>query len=200
MSKKNKELRAQLRSEKGKRAAARARKAGLIPVEVYGSGTENKSLLINALEWESLMRKDHDLNLLELVTENGNVAVLVKDIQYSVIKRETIHIDFQEVKMDQSIHTSVAIHALPGDPVGLTRGGLLEQVLHDIEITCLPASLPESIMVDIKGLDLDQSLLVKDLPVLDGVKYNHDESGVVFVLAQQAAAQSTEEQAEAVTE
>jgi large subunit ribosomal protein L25 len=197
MSKNNKELRAQLRTAKGKRAAARARKEGLIPVEVYGSHSENQSLLVDAVEWDGLTRADHDINLVDLVTEDGKVTVLVKEIQYSVINRDPIHIDFQAVKMDEEISTAVAIHALPGDPVGLSHGGLLEQIMHEVEISCLPTDLPESIMVDISGLDVDDSLLVKDLPVIKGVTYNHDEIGVVFMVAQQAAAVSEEEAEEA---
>jgi large subunit ribosomal protein L25 len=197
MSKNNKELRAQLRTAKGKRAAARARKEGLIPVEVYGSHSENQSLLVDAVEWDGLTRADHDINLMDLVTEDGKVTVLVKEIQYSVINRDPIHIDFQAVKMDEEISTAVAIHALPGDPVGLSHGGLLEQIMHEVEISCLPTDLPESIMVDISGLDVDDSLLVKDLPVIKGVTYNHDEIGVVFMVAQQAAAVSEEEAEEA---
>ncbi len=193
MSKNNKELRAQLRTAKGKRAAARARKEGLIPVEVYGSHSDNQSLLVDAVEWDGLTRADHDINLMDLVTDNGKVTVLVKEIQYSVINRDPIHIDFQAVKMDEEISTAVAIHALPGDPVGLSHGGLLEQIMHEVEISCLPTDLPESIMVDISSLDVDDSLLVKDLPVIKGVTYNHDEIGVVFMVAQQAAAVSDEE-------
>ncbi len=197
MSKNNKELRAQLRTGKGKRAAARAREEGLIPVEVYGSHSENQSLLVDAVEWDGLTRADHDINLVDLVTEDGKVTVLVKEIQYSVMKHAPIHIDFQAVKMDEEISTAVAIHALPGDPVGLSHGGLLEQIMHEVEISCLPADLPESIMVDISGLDVEESLLVKDLPVIKGVTYNHDEIGVVFMVAQQAAAASEEEAEEA---
>ena len=197
MSKNNKELRAQFRTAKGKRAAARAREEGLIPVEVYGSHSENQSLLVSAVEWNGLTRVDHDINLVDLVTEDGKVTVLVKEIQYSVINRDPIHIDFQAVKMDEEISTAVSIHALPGDPVGLSHGGLLEQILHEVEISCLPSDLPESIMVDISGLDVDDSLLVKDLPVIEGVTYNHDEIGVVFMVAQQAAMSSEEEAEEA---
>lgn len=200
MSKKTKELRVLARTETGKKASKRDREQGLIPAEVYGHSATNQSLLVNAIEWAAILREDHDINLLELIGDKIKMTVLIKDVQYSIIKRDPIHIDFQEVKMDEELTTSVAIHSLPGDPVGLSHGGLLEQVLHEVQVVCKPADLPESIQVDISGIDVGQSLVVKELPVIDGVKYDHDEDGVVFMVAEPAAAPAEDEEADEVQE
>ena len=188
MSKKNKELRVLARTETGKKASKRDREQGLIPAEVYGHSAKNQSLLVNAVEWATLLREDSDINLLDLAGDKIKKTVLIKDVQYSIINRDPIHIDFQEVKMDEELTTSVAIHALPGDPIGLSHGGLLEQVMHEVQVVCKPADLPESIQVDISGIEVGQSLVIKELPVIDGVKYDHDEDGVVFMVAEPAAA------------
>lgn len=197
MSKKNKELRVLARTETGKKASKRDREKGLIPAEVYGHSAANQSLLVDAIEWASLLREDHDINLLDLVGDKIKKTVLIKDVQFSVIKKDPIHIDFQEVKMDEVLTTSVVIHALPGDPVGLSHGGLLEQIMHEIQIICKPANLPESIQVDISGLEVGESLHVKELPAIDGVKYDHDEDGVVFMVAEPAVSAVAEEAAPA---
>jgi large subunit ribosomal protein L25 len=176
------------RSEFGRNASRRARKAGLVPAVVYSKGQEGKAIYVDAREWAALCNSD--FNLVTLIDGKSKTSALVKEVQVNYLKNEYIHIDFQEVAMNEAITASVAVHAAPGDPVGLSQGGLLEQQMHEIEVSSLPAALPESIAVDVSGLELDQHLLVKDIVLPEGVTAVTDGDHIVFTVMQPAAAAS----------
>jgi large subunit ribosomal protein L25 len=184
------EIAAKPRSEFGKNASRRARRAGLVPAVVYSKGQEGSAIYVDAREWAALCNSD--FNLVTLVDGKKKTAVLVKEVQVNYLKNEYIHIDFQEVAMNEAITASVAVHAAPGDPAGFAQGGLLEQQMHEIEVSSLPSALPESIAVDVSGLELDQHLLVKDIVLPEGVTAVTDGDHIVFTVMQPAAAASAE--------
>jgi large subunit ribosomal protein L25 len=103
------------------------------------------------------------------------------------MKKVYLHLDFQAVKMDEKIHSTVPVHALIGEPIGVTHGGILEQPLYAIDVACTPSALPEVISVNIKDLDLEQSLHVKDLIMPEGVTAVTSQDAVVFHIMRPAA-------------
>lgn len=178
------------RTETGKGFSRRSRRAGSIPAIIYCKGKENKNLVIDAREWSHVAK--HDIKLVDLKKEDGELCkALIKEIQEDFLKGNVLHIDFQEVRMDEVITASVSVYAMPGTvPVGLSMGGILEQPMHEIEVSCLPGDLPETIEVDISKIELEQSLHVKDIVMPKGVTAVSDPNGIVFHVGIQAAEES----------
>ena len=144
------------RSELGKGAVNRLRKAGHIPAVVYSKGSAAKTIYFNAAEWEALQK--FELNLIALKEGENEILALIKDVQNDFMRGKASHVDFLEVRRDQVIKASVAIHAGHTAPAGIAQGGLLEQFVHEIEVECLPDALPEFIEADVSKLELDQEM------------------------------------------
>lgn len=191
MSVLNNELAIKQRDVSGNGPARRARKEGLIPAVMYSGGKESRLLYVDAGAWGVIA--SHDYGLLKLTEGRKKTTVLVKEVQKNFLKNQVLHIDFQEVKMDEKIHTTVPVHALPGDPAGLSQGGILDQPLHELEVLCLPGDLPQSIDVDITGLGLDEYLRAGDLELPMGVEAITDSDQVVFHVLKRVVETETEE-------
>jgi large subunit ribosomal protein L25 len=117
---------------------------------------------------------------------------LVKEVQYDTLRNVFLHIDFQAVRMDEKIHASVPVHPAFGvEAIGITHGGILEQPLHTIEVSCLPTALPEAITIDLAGLEVDHSIHVKDLVMPAGVSAVSDPDAVVFHMIKPSTAEAT---------
>lgn len=167
------------RKEFGTSGSRRARRRGRIPGIVYGRGFEPKSFLLKENEWTSFSRHGN-IHLVELKPETGkSFNALVKDAQFDYLSGKTVHIDFIEIKMDELITTSITVHS-KGIAAGAAQGGVLEQLLHEIEISCLPQNIPESIEVDVTSLELDKAIHVKDIALPEGVKAVTPENQAVF--------------------
>ncbi len=177
MSKVNNEIAVQERREFGKNASRRARKAGQIPVSVYSKGKESRSFLIDADEWKVL--SGHGAHMVTLLDGAKKIPALVKEVQFNYLKNYVLHVDFQEVDLNQEITDFVPIHA-HGESVGAAHGGILEQELHELEVTCRPDHLPEAIRVDVSALAIGDSLHVKDLVLPEGVRTAEDPETTVF--------------------
>ena len=150
------------RSELGKGAVNRLRKAGHIPAVVYSKGAAAKTIYFGAAEWEALQK--FELNLIALKEGDNEILALIKDVQN----------DFMRGK------ATVAVHAGHTVPVGISQGGLLEQFVHEIEVECLPDALPESVEIDVSKLELDQAMHVSELVLPEGVKAASEGDIVVF--------------------
>ncbi len=189
-SKTNYELAVELRSELGTGAARRARKAGKIPAVMYSRGAETTPLFIDAREWDALAK--HDFNLLTLHQGKKKTAAVVKEIQRNYLKSYVVHVDFQEVKMDEKITASIPVRAAHDEAAGVSKGGLLEQGIHEIEVNCLPGSLPEHLEVDISALEIGDALHAGELVLPKDVELITDPKLVVFQIVKAVMEQATE--------
>lgn len=146
--------------------ARRMRREGTIPAVVYAHGAEAVSIAIADDELKKLAGHN---GMAELKCSCGcSKMAIIKEVQRHPITNKILHVDFLEVKMDEKITVQVAL-VLTGDAIGLSQGGQLEQVLHEIEVECLPANVPEVITVDVSALALDQAMRVADLALPAGV-------------------------------
>lgn len=109
-----------------------------------------------------------------------------------------MHVDFQEVREDEEIYASVPIES-EGDPVGTSKGGVLEQCLGELEINCLPKNLQETFKVDVSGMEVGDTLLISDLS-FEGIKILNDEDQQVFHVGLPKAPTEDEDEEEEVTE
>ncbi len=160
-------LHARPRSERGKTAARALRREGRVPAVIYGHGEETRSLSVDSLELEKLLSSITVENtLIELSIEGGDsTRALIREVQWHPYKPQVLHLDFYQVHAGEKIHLPVPVR-LHGTPLGVREdGGVLQQVLHDLEVECLPRDIPEAIDVDVSELRIGDSVHVRDVSV-----------------------------------
>jgi len=179
------ELEAQPRETKKRNRNKASREAGRIPGVVYGGGEEKNSLVeVDEKTFGRVMDSaSSDTVLLNLKVGDASRLALVQEVQHHPVSRKTLHVDFREVKPDQSV--IVTLPTVPvGEAVGVkTGGGTLEHVLRYIKVKGTPFSLPESIEVDVAALDIGQTLHVSDVATADGVELLSNASNPVISIS-----------------
>ena len=168
-----------------KNHARRVRVAGLIPAVVYGAGqpavavTVDPKVVTKILHSESGHNTIFDLD----VTGSGALKAMIVDWQHEPIKGKLLHIDLKRIAMDKAMRVSVPI-VLVGIPVGVkTQGGVLEHVLREVEIECLPGDIPSHLDVDVSALEMNGSIHVSDLPHSGSIKFLGAEDATVAHVA-----------------
>lgn len=156
----------------GKGAASRLRADGFTPAVIYGVGGESVSVKLNSHDFEYAIHHlsgEHALVDIQVGVDGDAHPALIQDIQYDPLRDNPIHVDFLRVRMDEKLNTTVPL-ILTGTSVGVKQeGGVLDQVLRDIEIECLPANLPEELEIDVTEMAIGDSMHVSDLTAPEGV-------------------------------
>jgi len=196
------ELVVQKRDEKGKGSARRLRAGGFVPAVVYGPDKENRLLKVESGALKQLIHTAGTGKLVDLrIDGNGSepqiCTVLVKDMQQDPIKGEFLHVDFYQVPMDREISISVPV-VLIGEEDRVADGGVLTQNLHELEVSCLPANIPERVEVDVSGLAIGDSIQVMEVEVGEGITITTDpnETVVSVVVPTQEVVEEEEEPGE----
>jgi len=164
-----------------KNAARRVRVAGKIPAVVYGAGqdaiavTVDPRVIIKILHSESGHNTIFDLNI-----EGGKATkAMIVDWQNEPIKGKLLHIDLKRIAMDKLMRVSVPVQLI-GIPAGVkTGGGILEHVMREVEIECLPGDIPSHIDVDVTGVELHGVVRIADLPHSGSIKFLGEEDATV---------------------
>jgi len=161
------------RSLQGTGASRRLRNAGKTPAIVYGAGNEPQLIEIdhNAL-FHALKKEAFHASILDLEIAGKSEQVLLRDVQYHPFKQLILHVDFQRVDAKQKLHTKVPLHFLNPEisPAVKLSAAIVSHIFTEIEITCLPANLPEFIAVDLAKLEVGHSIHVKDITLPSGVE------------------------------
>ena len=163
---------AKTRDDRGKNAARRLRRGGLVPAVIYGGKGDNLSVSVDPKALQKVLRSEAGRNaILKLdIAGQGSANAILKSWQVDPIKETFLHADFYRIAMDVAIRVTVPVHTV-GEARGVkVDGGILESVLRAISVECLPGDIPERIDVDVSGLGINQSLRVSDLQVPDKVK------------------------------
>jgi large subunit ribosomal protein L25 len=196
-------LAVQPREETGKGAARRARRSGEVPAIVYGGGRDPVSISVNRRKISDLVNKsEHGIRsvfLLELAGADKKRHAMIRDVQIHPVSRELIHVDFIRVDMQKKIHVSIPIH-LKGTARGQKTGGLVDFVLREIEVECLPTAIPDEIVIDVSSLDIGDSLRLEDLELPTGAEPVGETSRVVVTVSAPKAVAAEEEEVEEVEE
>ena len=164
-----------------KNAARRVRVAGKIPAVLYGAGHDAVAVEVDPKQISRILFSETGHNTIFDVQVEGvpSAKAMIVDWQREPIKDMLIHIDMKRIALDKLLRVSVRIKLL-GIPVGVkTEGGILDQVLREVEIECLPADIPNHIDVDVSGLALHGALRISDLPHSDKIKYLKNEDATV---------------------
>ena len=160
----NATLRASRRDTGGKGAARKLRGTGQVPAVLYGHGDRTESLAVDAHDLELLLQHVNPENtLIGLDIDGSRADVLVREIQRHPYRPEVLHVDFLLVHGDEALKLDIPVR-LTGTPVGvLDEGGVLDQVLYELHVECLPGNIPDAAEVDISGLHVGESVRVGDV-------------------------------------
>jgi len=168
-------LEAQPRDAGTKNHARRVRRDGKIPAVVYGAGKDSVSVSVDPRHVSRILNSETGHNTIFDLTLNGDrTKAMIVDWQYEPIKGHLLHIDLKRIAMDRVLKVSVPIF-LVGEAAGVKQeGGIMEQMLREVEVECLPSDIPSHIDADVSELTFGKVLRVSDLPHLDKLKFITD--------------------------
>jgi large subunit ribosomal protein L25 len=197
------ELVAAPRDATGKEAVKKMRHEGRIPAVLYGHGFESMPISLDEKSLKTLLRQEKGLRgLLSLKVEGKKETshtVMVKEMQRHPIKDHILHVDFQKIRSGEELSGEVALQFV-GEPVGIKAGGILQHFLYSISVQCLPEDLPESIEIDISGLDIKDNIRVSDLAAIEGVKFTNNPDEIVVAVAPKRVKEEIKEEEEFLEE
>lgn len=175
---------ANIRTATGTGAVNRLRKSGAIPAVVYGRGRDNLNVQLDSRSFTKIINHSASDNILvNLQIDSGNQLALVQEVQHDHIKGGIIHVDFHAVNENEDIHAAVPVE-LVGEAAGLKFGGLLELLVHALEVHCLPKDLPEKIQIDVAHLKVGDAIHVSEVTLPKGVSTRIDGSVIVAHLVE----------------
>lgn len=165
----------------GKGPARRARAQGRIPAVFYGAKSEGQNLTVDARDFSRRIANLEGTHLIELRSSTAGLdkrMVLLREVQHHPVTGAPVHADFYEVMLDQAIVVRVALH-FEGKAAGVALGGILQPIVREMEVRCLPTAIPDFISVDVSPLAIHDALHVKDLQLPEGVEAMLDEDETV---------------------
>ena len=195
-------LKAEGRARTGSGSLKQMRREGFVPAVVYGGGADNQNVKIHAKTFRDMLKASaSDSILVNLDLDGGSTQLaFLQDVQQNALTGQYLHVDFLAVGADTAITANLPL-VFTGEAAGVKAGGLLEQLLYTIEISCLPKDLPESITVDVTELIVGQALHIGEIAFPEGVTPILNADVVVAVVAKTRLAKSDEaEGAEATDE
>src|SRR5919201_4633030 len=189
-------LNVQTRESRGSAASRRLRANGLIPGVLYGNGGEAHPFCIEERELRRVLTGDHGLHaILDVVLDDGGQKAhhaVLKEYQLDPTRPRLLHIDLQEVRLDQAINTQVVVE-LVGESEGVKEGGVLSQVAREVNVEALPMEVPDRLELDVSGMAIGDTLRLADLRVPDGVKLLDDPETVLATVTPPTKIEEEEE-------
>jgi len=176
-------IQAQKRIGTGKGVARKLRREGTIPAIIYGKDVVPLPLTISDREWRLVQPRVKSNTIIKIEMEEGGTTqekpVMLKGTQRSIAGK-VLHVDFLQVSMERSVQVEIPIH-LTGDPIGVVKGGVIEQHLRTIMVESLPGQIPDSLQVDISGLDIGDSIHVHEISLPGTRLLEHPDVAIVGV-------------------
>ena len=175
-------LEAKVRTQTGKGAVRKLRRQGRIPAILYGGEGGSVPLEVEEREFETLRAAAAGQNVitnLKLDGKSGESVALVKDIQHHPVTERILHIDFCRISLKEKLTVAVPI-AVVGESDGVKQGGIVEHLLWEVDVECLPTQIPEKIEVDITTLNIGDTIHIRDLKEEEGIKILTDAEKTVL--------------------
>lgn len=192
-------LNASKRESLGKNQVNKLREEKLVPGILYKRGGENIPVQIEAGEFDKVYREAGSSSLIDVLVDGHKELALIKEIQRHPFKNIVLHVDFQTIRMDEAIRLSVPIHLEGRDEIRL-QPSVLNQILSELEIECLPGDIPEEVSINVSDMDFETPIYVKDLEVFsdDKITVFHEEDDIVATLSEPQEVVEEEEEGEEV--
>ncbi len=159
-----------------KRAAGRLRREGKLPGVFYGQKIDPVPLQVNRKELSNRIAELEGSHIIRMKSTSAlleDKVALIKEVQVHPVTGEVLHLDLYEIDLTQKITVKVPLHFV-GKPQGVVKGGILQPVVREIEVECLPIDIPEILDVDVSSLEIGQSLHASDMSVQEGVLITSD--------------------------
>jgi len=179
------ELKASLREEKGKELNKKLRNTGLVPGVVYRKGEETVSLKVDSRSLSKALHTDAGENVIIKLFIEGDKKkkeriVVIKELQKDPVKDKLVHVDLNEISLTETLKVKVPITS-KGDAIGVKQeGGVLQHIMWEADVECLPTNIPDKIEVDVTNLKIGGTLSIKDILPPEGVKILGDPESIVF--------------------
>ncbi len=175
-----KNIEATPRQSGNKNEARRLRKDGLIPAVLYGAGLEPLNISVDPRQMKRILGSESGHNsIFDLSAGGDSGKAMIVDWQADPVKGALLHVDLKRIAMDKLLRVSVPV-TLKGEAPGVKlQGGILEQMMREVEVECLPADIPSHIDADVSKLEFGQTIRVSDLPHSDKVKFITDETQAI---------------------
>jgi large subunit ribosomal protein L25 len=169
------------RAPEGSRSARRLRREGQVPGVIYGGGDEPQHFAVDARTLRNTLA--HAGQVIEVSIDGASTNVLIKDVQRHPVRGEAVHVDLLRVRMDVLIHATVPIefHGSEDSP-GVTEGGIFNQELREVNIEALPGDIPDSIVQDVSGLVMNETVTLEVLSAPAGVRLLDDPETVIATI------------------
>jgi large subunit ribosomal protein L25 len=191
----------ELRRERGKLNNRRLRRDGKIPAVLYGHGEENVCLAVSAEAFRALLR--HGSRLVDLAGAVSESA-FIRDMQWDTWGTHVLHVDFTRISADEIVEVTVAIE-LRGEAPGVREGGVINQLIHDVEIACPAGAIPEKLQANINHLKLEESIPLSAISLPQGAKLLVEDLDAIVVecvvpqeLPEEAAAEAVSGEPEVI--
>lgn len=167
----------------GTRPSRRLRRRGMVPATLYGQGAEAVSVAVDARDLRNALATDAGINvLIDLAVGEETHTSLARQLQRHPTKGDILHLDFVKISLTDRVEAAIAVELI-GDPAGVREmGGIIETVTNTVSVHTLVTAIPESIRVDISGLEVGDLIRVADLPELEGVEYLDDPDLPIVVI------------------
>ena len=187
-------LKASVREESGTKSSVALRQQGKLPAVVYGHKKEPVSITLDARQFVDSLH--HGNRIFDVDLAGAKDTLLVKDIQYDYLGDTVIHADLMRVNLSERVKVQVMIK-LTGTAAGVHMGGIVEEIMNSIEVECAVRDIPEFLPLDIKGLELDQTLRAEEIELPAGFTLITDpNAGVVGCHESKAIIAEEDEDAE----
>ena len=174
---------ARKRTEGGKGPARRVRQDGFIPGIIYGPETEPVSVAVNEKEFRSSMKGVEGTSLIDLNVDGDHRKVVLREIQRDPVTSRVIHVDFHAISMNKPINVAVPIHYI-GTPIGVkTDGGIMQVTMRELEVSCLPTSIPDHLDIDVEELRIGESIHVSDVTIPEAKILSETRRTIVVIAA-----------------
>ena len=173
------EIEARPRESRGTRACRRLRKQGLVPAVLYGHGEANVLLSVKVADVEHLVAQR--AFIVQVNWDGQQDSAQIKEVQYDALGDDVVHVDFQRISLTEMVTVSVRVE-LHGEPAGAAEGGVLSQQMHELEVQCLPTTIPQRLRVEVGHLGIGDDLRIKDMVFPEGVVPVEDPELVVVAV------------------
>jgi large subunit ribosomal protein L25 len=200
MASDNTALAVSARAVEGSRATRRLRRQGLVPGVMYGGGEDPQPFAVDARTLRNTIA--HSGAVIEISLDGAKgTPVIVKDLQNHPVRGHALHVDFLRVRMDQKIHSTVTLELTGAhEAPGVVEGGILNQEVRELNIEALPGDIPDSIVHDVSGLEMNATLTLSVIAAPAGVTLLDDPDETVIVTITPPTLEPVEEEIETETE
>ncbi|MGE5721274.1 MAG: 50S ribosomal protein L25/general stress protein Ctc [Sphingomonadales bacterium] len=191
-------LSAETRERAGKGASRAIRRQGRVPAVIYGDRQEPVSIHVEEKALVRALSTGHFMNTVVMIDVGGDKArTLPKDVQFHPVSDRPLHVDFFRIGEHSTVHVAVPVRFINEDEApGITRGGVLNVVRHELELVCDAASIPEEVIIDLTGYNVGDSVHISAVAIPEGARSAiEDRDFTIATIVAPSAMKQTEEEA-----